>query len=257
MLAALLLATQAVAPARIAQQAVAHGPAPHRGCDLIGRRGFLAAAATLPLAAGPALADTADSASVQELSAAELDGLDALSQRPLAGFVLPSGVRVIDLVVGSGPQPAKGSTVYCGFTVWSGGFRSGQAADLSFLDQRPYDWVLGTPTDRMPPGADLGAQGMREGGWRRLIIPAALAYGEKGLRKTGRRPAGLDGATEAYRSDRAGYAVKPNSDVYFDLRMLDGGSGRCDRLLRPPGMKLEDARKLRSPTCVTARRTTL
>ena len=30
---------------------------------------------------------------------------------------------------------------------------------------------------------------------------------------------------------------------------LDGGSGRCESLLRPPGVSEKDARKLKSMTC--------
>ena len=30
---------------------------------------------------------------------------------------------------------------------------------------------------------------------------------------------------------------------------LDGGSGRCEALLRPPGVSEKDARKLKSMTC--------
>ena len=49
-----------------------------------------------------------------------------------------------------------------------------------------YDWALGSGGDgRLPAGADEGAVGMREGGWRRLVVPAKLAYGEAGLPKLG------------------------------------------------------------------------
>ena len=37
-------------------------------------------------------------------------------------------------------------------------------ADWSFYDDRPYAWVLGQPTQRIPTGVDEGVRGMREGG---------------------------------------------------------------------------------------------
>ena len=58
--------------------------------------------------------------------------------------------------------------------VWTGGFRRGPPAYSSFFNARVYEWTLGTPTDRIPAGADAGALGMKEKGWRRLIVPAAL-----------------------------------------------------------------------------------
>jgi hypothetical protein len=34
------------------------------------------------------------------------------------------------------------------------------------------------------------------------------------------------------------------------LEQVDGGSGRCDKLLRPDGVSEEEARKLRSKLCL-------
>lgn len=104
--------------------------------------------------------------------------------------------------------------------------------------QRVYEWYLGSPTDRIPPGADEGALGMREGGWRRLVIPAALAYGEAGLLK----PGGND--------NKAIYVVPPNAPVYFDLRMIDGGSGKCEEILHGPGISDKASQRLKSITCL-------
>ena len=90
-------------------------------------------------------------------------------------------------------------------------------------------------TDRIPVGADEGLLGMKEGGWRRLVIPAKLAYGEAGLAEKGKK-AGI-------------YVVPPNTDVYFDLRLMDGGSGRCDELLHPPGVSDVGSSRLKSISC--------
>ena len=89
-------------------------------------------------------------------------------------------------------------------------------------------------TDRMPAGADEVAQSMREGDWRRMVIPAKLAYGEEGLR---------------FGNSKV-YAVSPNTDVFFDIRMVDGGSGRCDKILHPPGVSDKVSLRLKSISCV-------
>ena len=84
----------------------------------------------------------------------------------------------------------------------------------------------------MPIGADELAQGMREGGWRRGIIPAKLAYGERGI------PFG-----------KGAFLVEPGQDVYFELNMVDGGSGRCVRVLAPEGVSEAGQRRLKSISC--------
>ena len=181
---------------------------------------------------------------IQQLTRDEIDTLLAKA-RSDGGTLLPSGVRVVDLVVGDGPRPSKGARVWVAFKVWANGFDAGQVADLSFLDGKPYDYALGAPTDRIPAGVDEGIAGMREGGWRRMVVPAALAYGEAGLRKTGRAPGGFSN-----KSEKAGFAVKPGQDVFFDIRLVDGGSGRCEELLRPAGISDEEAGRRKSLSCM-------
>jgi peptidylprolyl isomerase len=233
-----------------------------------------AAAATFTLTPSPAAAASAE----------ENDRLDQWSKGcvdPDAGcsYTLPSGVRVIDVQEGTGPQPKKGQKVYAHFKVWTDGFRTGVPADSSFRQARVYEWILGqrestsnedararpafsagalrrrtrgarllscaTPpsvhaaTDRMPVGADEVMLGMKEGGWRRAIIPAKLAYGEEGLRQTG-----VGGAKTNV------FVVPPNTDVFFDLRLMDGGSGRCEELLHPPGVSEKVTGRLKSIGCV-------
>ena len=202
----------------------------------------LAAALPRPPPAEAALASAP--LAIQQLTRDEIDALLAKA-RSDGGKLLPSGVRVVDLVVGDGPRPSKGARVWVAFKVWANGFDAGQVADLSFLDGKPYDYALGAPTDRIPAGVDEGIAGMREGGWRRMVVPAALAYGEAGLRKTGRAPGGFSN-----KSDKAGFAVKPGQDVFFDIRLVDGGSGRCEELLRPAGISEEEAGRRKSLSCM-------
>lgn len=153
---------------------------------------------------------------MRELTSEDKEALD-LASRSAKGLVLPSGVRVIDVNKGSPDArlPASGERVYCHFKVWTKGFRSGVPVDSSFTNTRPYDWFLGQPDERMRPGFDEGARGMREGDWRRLVVPASLAYGEAGLQKNA----------------RGAMLVPPNKDVFVDLLMME--EAKCDPLLRP------------------------
>ncbi|KAL1510399.1 hypothetical protein AB1Y20_006708 [Prymnesium parvum] len=174
----------------------------------------------------------APSVALASPSAEEMDLLDRQS-RKADGVLLPSGVRVIEVREGEGRLPRKGERVYCHFKLWTKGFRDGVPADSSFKEVRPYDWTLGEPTDRVPPGFDEGVLGMREGGWRRLVVPAQLAYGSAGLQFPGKRV----------------MAVEPDTDVFYDINMVDGGSGKCDKVLRPPGVNEAGARRLKSISC--------
>lgn len=216
---------------------------------VVGRRHVLACSllatslSQLPLRA--ATAANAGWGPIAAMSNEELAALDEAS-KSAEGVLLPSGVRVIDMVPGTGPEPQRGQRVYAAYKVWANGFRSGPVADLSFTDGRPYDWILGEPTDRLPAGADEGVLGMREGGWRRLVIPPDLAYGEMGLKRVSYSPLGR------YVGPKAPYVIQPGAAAYFDLIMLDGGSGRCDQLLRPPGVGEKEASKIKSAMCVAA-----
>lgn len=120
--------------------------------------------------------------------AAEIARLDEYSREASAGVTLPSGVRVVDLVEGDGPQPVDGSRVWVHYKLWASGFRVGQAADYSFADGSPYDFVLGAEHAagyRLPRGTSEGMANMREGGWRRIFVPDAF---DDGLRKVSRGP---------------------------------------------------------------------
>ena len=48
---------------------------------------------------------------------------------------------------------------------------------------------------------------------------------------------------------QAPFVIAPGEAAYFDLIMLDGGSGRCEAMLRPPGLSEAETAKLKSMTC--------
>ena len=215
--------------------------------DVQRRLVLAAAAAGLSLPQQPAFAQELSSKRVtwgpfKGMSDAELARLDELSKAPNIGAMLTgsSGVRVIDLVLGDGPEPGAGQRVYAHYKIWADGFRSGPVADYSFQENRPYSWVLGTPTDRIPNGIDAGIMGMREGGWRRLVVPNAF---DAGIRRINYGPTGR------YVGAKAPYVLRPGATAFVDVILVDGGSGRCDSILRPAGMSEKDANKRRSLLC--------
>ena len=79
-------------------------------------------------------------------------------------------------------------------------------------------------------------------GWRRVVVPGDLSFTD-GLRKINRGPTGR------YTGAKAPYVIQPRSPTYWDMILVDGGSGRCEKLLRPPGVSERDAKKLKSLTC--------
>ena len=81
--------------------------------------------------------------------------------------------------------------------------------------------------------------------WRRLVVPDA--YGDAGLRRINPLRGG-----GRYTPEKAGFVIKPHGTAYVELILVDGGSGRCERVLRPPGVSEEAARRLRSTLCVEA-----
>ncbi len=86
--------------------------------------------------------------------------------------VLPGGLKVQDLKVGHGALATSGKKV----TVhYRGTLTSGKQFDASYDRGQPFDFTLGA--GQVIKGWDQGVKGMRVGGKRRLVIPAALAYG--------------------------------------------------------------------------------
>jgi peptidylprolyl isomerase len=92
----------------------------------------------------------------------------------------PTELVVQDLIVGKGKRAKAGDMVkvqYVGVL-----FNNGKQFDASWQGSRPgpgFDFPLGA--GQVIPGWDQGVVGMREGGRRKLIIPADLAYGAQGF----------------------------------------------------------------------------
>ena len=118
-----------------------------------------------------------------------------------------SGLQYVDLVVGLGVPVTAGQTVSVHYV---GSRQNGDVFDTSLTRGTPFDFTLGQ--GQVIQGWDEGVAGMREGGRRRLIIPADMAYGDN---PSGGRPGGT---------------------LVFDVQMLSASNPALERppLSRPP-----------------------
>ncbi len=105
-----------------------------------------------------------------------------------------SGLKYIDLVVGSGAVAEAGKAVVVHYT---GYLTNGMKVDSSVDRDQAYPFRLGQA--EVIKGWDEGIAGMKVGGKRKLIIPPQLGYGERG----------------------AGGVIPPNAELIFDIELLD------------------------------------
>ena len=110
---------------------------------------------------------------------------------------MPSGLKYIDQVVGTGDEAVSGATLDMHYTGWlyENGKR-GKKFDSSVDRGRPFSFKLGA--GMVIKGWDQGVKGMKVGGKRELIIPPDLGYGSRG----------------------AGNVIPPNSTLDFEVELL-------------------------------------
>jgi peptidylprolyl isomerase len=87
-----------------------------------------------------------------------------------------SGLVTIDIAEGQGDEAKTGDTVYVHYVGWLEA--DGKQFDTSLVTPSVFPFTIGEKA--VIAGWDAGLPGMKEGGKRRLIIPAALAYGQEG-----------------------------------------------------------------------------
>ncbi|HUB75030.1 MAG TPA: FKBP-type peptidyl-prolyl cis-trans isomerase [Solirubrobacteraceae bacterium] len=88
----------------------------------------------------------------------------------------PSKLETKDLIVGTGAEAKDGDSVtvnYVGVL-----YKNGKEFNASWETKEPFTFTLGK--GQVIKGWDQGVVGMKVGGRRELVIPAALAYGAKG-----------------------------------------------------------------------------
>ncbi|HVY93237.1 MAG TPA: FKBP-type peptidyl-prolyl cis-trans isomerase [Bryobacteraceae bacterium] len=86
-----------------------------------------------------------------------------------------AALRYIDIVQGTGAPAAAGKRFTVHYTGW---LRNGTKFDSSVDRNEPFDFIQGRR--QVIAGWDLGFEGMKVGGKRRLFVPSQLAYGETG-----------------------------------------------------------------------------
>lgn len=148
--------------------------------------------------------------------------LHILRNVPLAGLALTLGVLLlaacspasvpavngsvaelqrIDLIAGTGTVAASGDEVSVHYTGWlydeTAPQQRGAKFDSSHERGTPITFLLGA--GRVIRGWDDGVAGMRIGGKRVLLIPAALGYGRRG----------------------AGGDIPPDASLVFEVELMD------------------------------------
>jgi hypothetical protein len=100
----------------------------------------------------------------------------AQAQPPIDGAPAEmASLRYIDITPGTGAPAAAGKRYTVHYTGW---LKDGTKFDSSVDRNQPLDFVQGRR--QVITGWDVGFEGMKVGGRRRLFIPYQLAYGEAG-----------------------------------------------------------------------------
>jgi FKBP-type peptidyl-prolyl cis-trans isomerase FkpA len=108
-----------------------------------------------------------------------------------------TGLKYTDTVEGTGAVAVKGHSVTVHYTGWLYN-NDTQGAKFDSSKDRNDPFVFSLGAGMVIRGWDEGVAGMKVGGCRTLIIPAALGYGARG----------------------AGGVIPPNATLKFDVELL-------------------------------------
>ena len=157
-------------------------------------------ATRLALAASLALAAcTSDAASDAAAVSPGIPDPAANTYAPALGiqlpafFKTPNGVYYQDVTPGMGMVAAAGQQATVHYTGW---LPNGTKFDSSRDGGQPFTFTI--DAREVIQGWDEGVKGMKVGGRRKLVIPAALGYGEQG----------------------APPDIPPNSTLVFDVELI-------------------------------------
>lgn len=102
-------------------------------------------------------------------------------------------LEIIDKEIGTGDEVSPGATVTAHYT--------GALCKNGIIFQSSHDFgdAISFPLNGVIQGWQQGVPGMKVGGWRRLIIPAEMAYG----------------------ANSPSPNIPANSDLVFDIELLD------------------------------------
>lgn len=89
---------------------------------------------------------------------------------------MENGLKIEDVKIGSGAEAKTRNSITVNYL---GTLVNGTKFDSSYDRGQPFSFLLGG--GQVIPGWDQGLIGMKVGGKRKLTIPPALAYGEKGV----------------------------------------------------------------------------
>lgn len=104
-----------------------------------------------------------------------------------------ASLQIIDIEEGTGATVPEGATITAHYT--------GALCKNGIIFQSSHDFgkPISFGLDQVIQGWTKGVPGMKVGGMRRLIIPSEMAYG----------------------SARAASNIPPNSDLVFDIELID------------------------------------